>query len=378
MAHENQRWTIGEQPWLDDQERPSPMCRVIIDNDFAGDPDDLYQLVHHLLSPAVEVRGVIGSHLAPDDPFAPGAETAAIACRKVREVFQTIGLDADDLIVQGAEHALVDRTTPQESAAATLIVDEARRDVDTPLYVVCGGGLTDLASAYLMEPGIAERLTVIWIGGPEYPGLALPPPEVRDPEYNLNIDVTAGQVLFNDSDLPLWQVPRNVYRQCLVSDIELRERVAPQGAVGALLYESIRDVNRMMWKNGHGYAETYALGDSPLVLLTALQSHFQPDPSSSHYVLRPAPVFDEHGRMSENPEGRPIRVYTEIDTRLMFEDFFLKLRAFARWCSAKVLHPSCLSEMVSADGVLANVGLPGAATGGGAARRPVAQPDEES
>ena len=45
--------------------------RVISDNDYAGDPDGLYQLAHHLLSPSVEVRAVIGSHLAVDDPFDP-------------------------------------------------------------------------------------------------------------------------------------------------------------------------------------------------------------------------------------------------------------------------------------------------------------------
>ena len=38
-----------------------PRMRVIIDNDFAGDPDGLLQLAHHLLSPSVDIRAVIGS-----------------------------------------------------------------------------------------------------------------------------------------------------------------------------------------------------------------------------------------------------------------------------------------------------------------------------
>ena len=46
-----------------------PRFRVISDNDYAGDPDGLYQLAHHALSPSVELRAVIGSHLAVDDPF---------------------------------------------------------------------------------------------------------------------------------------------------------------------------------------------------------------------------------------------------------------------------------------------------------------------
>ena len=34
-------------------------ARIIIDNDFRGDPDDLFQLAHHLLSLSVEIRGVM-------------------------------------------------------------------------------------------------------------------------------------------------------------------------------------------------------------------------------------------------------------------------------------------------------------------------------
>lgn len=40
-----------------------PRHRVIVDNDFSGDPDGLFQLAHHLASPATEVTLVIGSHI---------------------------------------------------------------------------------------------------------------------------------------------------------------------------------------------------------------------------------------------------------------------------------------------------------------------------
>ena len=42
-----------------------PRARVIIDNDFGGDPDGLFQLAHHLVSPSVEVRAIIGSQHYP-------------------------------------------------------------------------------------------------------------------------------------------------------------------------------------------------------------------------------------------------------------------------------------------------------------------------
>lgn len=56
--------------------RFTPRMRVIIDNDFSGDPDGLFQLVHHILSPSIEVRGIIGSHLDEKSGFDDSDDTA--------------------------------------------------------------------------------------------------------------------------------------------------------------------------------------------------------------------------------------------------------------------------------------------------------------
>lgn len=76
------------------------------------------------------------------------------------------------------------------------MADDAR-----PLFACFGGGLTELASAWLLHPRISDRLIVVWIGGSEYPGLAVPPPGAGGPEFNAGIDAAAAQVVFNDSDL---------------------------------------------------------------------------------------------------------------------------------------------------------------------------------
>jgi purine nucleosidase len=297
-----------------------PRYRVVSDNDYSGDPDGLYQLVHLLLSPSVEVRGLIGSHLAPGDAFDPSDHTADNALRAIRTVLELLGRDAE--AVAGSNHALGD--TP--SAGAELIVREAMRtDTDLPLYVTFGAGLTELASAYRLEPAIAGRLTAVWIGGPEYPGAPAFPGS--GPEYNLKIDVDAARVVFNDSDIDLWQVPRNVYRQCLVSMTELATRVAPVGALGRHLFDALAAVQARETRN---LGETYVLGDNPLVLLTALQSSFEPDTTSSRFELLPCPRIGEDGAYEPAPGGREIRVYTWLDLRLMFEDFFLKLSEHGR------------------------------------------------
>src|SRR4051794_15921567 len=106
-----------------------PRVRVVSDNDYAGDPDGLYQLVHLLLSPSVDVRGVIGSHLAPGDAFARSDRTADGALVAIQRVLELLGRDVT--AVAGSNHRLAD--TPAPSAGAELIVREAMRtDTDAP------------------------------------------------------------------------------------------------------------------------------------------------------------------------------------------------------------------------------------------------------
>lgn len=309
----------------------SPRMRVIIDNDFSGDPDDLFELVHHILSPSIQIPVIIGSHLAEDDPWDPSQIQATNACHAVEELLAVMGLSGGYRIAEGSNIGLESRSTPIPSEAAQAIVTEALRDdTDLPLYVVCGAGLTDLASAYLLEPSIAGRFTVIWIGGAEYPDLAPMPPNVEKYEYNHGIDPIAAQVIFNDSELELWHVPRNAYREHLMTHSELLTRVRPQGALGSYLYNKIAGIYSWQQEgDGHGIGETYIMGDSPLVTLTALQASFHAMPSSSTFVARRAPLIDNEGQYVDNPLGRTIRIYTHTDVRMTFEDFFLKLQSFA-------------------------------------------------
>ncbi|SEH02178.1 Inosine-uridine nucleoside N-ribohydrolase [Nonomuraea solani] len=301
-----------------------PRCRVITDNDYCGDPDGLVQLVHQLLSPSADLRAVIGSHLVTG----PERPTADLSYERVTEVLSLMGREVP--AYAGSNVSLADPQTPRPSAGAEAIVAEAMRtDTGLPLYVTLGGGLTELASAYLMEPRIADRLTAIWIGGPEYPGLAAPPPDTPGVEYNLNIDLIAAQVVFA-SPIPLWQVPRNAYRQTMAGMAELAAYVRPAGKIGAYLYDSLCEVGARLAPAGLNLGETYLLGDSPLVLLSTLRSNFHPDTSSSRHVLRPAPRITEDGGYEDRPEGRPIRVYTDLDVRLMLQDFYAKLTLQAR------------------------------------------------
>lgn len=296
--------------------------RVIIDNDFGGDPDGLFQLAHHILSPSVEIRAIIGSqHYNGGFYGSPG--NANYACTQVNELLNIMQLTGKLPVYEGANSGLTNTKTPIESKGARAIVNEAmREDTKMPLYVVCGAGLTDVASAYLMEPKIADRIILVWIGGSEYTGLAIAPPKAKKLEYNMGIDIKAAQVIFNNSKIPIWQIPRDAYRLALFSYSELVYKVKSNGVVGGFLMGKL---DNLMKRAKRTLGEAYVLGDSPLVLLTALQSSWEIDPSSSKYVLKSAPIINDAGLYEEKNDGRKIRVYRNLDTRLMFDDFVAKL-----------------------------------------------------
>ena len=304
----------------------TPRMRVIVDNDFSGDPDGLFQLAHLLLSPSVEVRAIIGSHLKAGDGFDNSKTQADNAAAKARALLNLMKLKRNIPVIAGANSGMPNDSTPVKSDAVDFIIKEAlRADTHLPLYVLGGAGLTEIASALLVNPAISDKLTLIWIGGPEYDDLALPPPNYSSPEYNLNIDIAAARVVFNKSDVRLWQVPRNAYRQALLPYSELLLHVKPKGKVGSYLSNEIEHLMYRLQEYGLNIGETYVMGDSPLVLLTALQSSFEADPSSSDYVIKMAPRINNQGEYEYSHRGRNIRVYTELDTNLMFHDFFAKL-----------------------------------------------------
>ncbi len=182
-------------------------ARVIVDNDFSGDPDDLFALAHHVASPTVDVSLVIGSHLSPDDGHDASRRQADNAADVALSALAVMGRDSVP-VVAGSNVALRRTEPPAMTAAAQAIIAEAMRDAsDLPLYFAAGGGLTDLATAWLLEPRIANKLTLVWVGGAEYEGQE-PPPGSTLPEYNTAIDVYAAQVIFNESAIPIIQVPR--------------------------------------------------------------------------------------------------------------------------------------------------------------------------
>lgn len=325
VRHTVRQWTYGQAPWLD--AHASPRVRVIIDNDFAGDPDDLVQLAHHVLSPSVSIELIVASHLREGHSASPA--TADDGVRVALAVGQRLGVDLSDRVVAGANHSLTDRATARPSEAARRIAEVALADDPRPLFYAAGGGLTDLASALLLHPDIAERLTLVWIGG--FGHSENPAGRAVGDEYNLSIDLAAAQVAFATPGLDIWQVPRTTYVQCTMSDAEMAMRLAHVGPLGAFLRDEVHLEMQRFTGPEREVAEVYVMGDSPLVLLTALTNFWDADASSCVYEVKPTPLINDSGFYEPQEHARPMRVYTRLDVRLMHEDLFCKIALFEDW-----------------------------------------------
>ncbi len=303
-------------------------ARLLLVNDLAGDVDGLFAAAHAVLSPSLELRGIV----ATGTPVR--SESAVNAAAIAHEMLSVMRRQSQVQVFTGAERKLPTPVTPDRSAGTMAIIKEAMRtDSALPLYVAVGGGLTEVASALMIAPEIARRFTLIWIGGGAYPAGSAS-------EYNFGIDRQAARYVFNETLVPLWQVPDAAYSQCQVSIAELHDRVAHQGAVGewlyAKMYETIRTYSERYKLNT---GETWTMGDSPLVLLSAL-SAAQPTEmtpvkryegtGANRFERIFAPLLQANGAYQPRTEGRRIRTYHCLDTRLMFEDFYAKLQRTAQ------------------------------------------------
>ena len=121
-------------PGLSEALTVRPRMRLILDNDFSGDPDGLFQLAHHLRSPSVEVRAIIGSHLHADEKWAKSEHQATDGANKARELLEVMGLTDKVSVHIGSEKAMVSATVPARSAAVDAIIAEAMRDDPLPLF----------------------------------------------------------------------------------------------------------------------------------------------------------------------------------------------------------------------------------------------------
>ncbi len=297
--------------------------RVIADTDCNCECDDQFCIAHMLMTPRFDMRGMIAEHYAEPDSEQKSYE-------EIKRVMSLMDVEDSGIkVLHGAKEAMVDIHTPVDSEGARFIVEEAMKDDPRPLFICGQAACTNIASAYLMEPRIARKVVVIWIGGRPYPEGGF--------EFNQNNDLNAARVLFQ-SDLELWQVPFNVYTVMKVSFFEMLNHVYPCGKIGEYLVKHTMEVSGGISDNVIGSrgsdmskgaaitsfgGELWSLGDSVCVGLmmnnTLGRFHMEKAPDG----LDNRGFYEWSGR-----KEREIRVYDTIDNRFIIQDMFEKFQFY--------------------------------------------------
>lgn len=276
--------------------------RVIIDTDAACEADDPFAIAHALMSKKLIVKAIFAEQFGTPD-------TTRLSYNEIMTVLDAMDIEVP--VFMGEEGKLSDVEGKDISPAARYLIDEAMREDPLPLFVLCQGAITNIASAIKACPQIIKRMTVVWIGGQGHDNFTK---EFR--EFNAGNDIEAANLVIS-SGVEFWQIPSNVYSTMQIGLAELQKKVYPCGKIGKHLFENMVNYN-MSEHAGWTAGESWSLGDSPAVGVAL-------DPNCGQYVYREAPIFQEDTTYRFEA-GRPmIRVYTSINSRFILEDFICKL-----------------------------------------------------
>ena len=125
---------------------PQIRRRVIVDTDAKNEADDQFAIVHALLSPSLDVRGLIAAHF--------GTSRSNRSMEESREEIDLLldltGLEQQVTVANGAPAGIPDEQTPRDSEGAQLIIAESKlATAQEPLFVAFSGpdrhGLCDSA-----------------------------------------------------------------------------------------------------------------------------------------------------------------------------------------------------------------------------------------
>src|SRR5262249_21404664 len=146
-------------------EPPAGRVRMVLDTDTYNEIDDQFALVYALLSPErIDCQAI---YAAPfHNKRSSGPEDGMLrSYAEIGRVLERLGRTADGFVHKGSTTGLPAPGQPVPSAALEDLIARAQAGGDGPLYVVAIGAITNIASALLAAPEIAERIVVVWLGG---------------------------------------------------------------------------------------------------------------------------------------------------------------------------------------------------------------------
>ena len=239
--------------------------RVIIDTDAKNEIDDQWAVTLALLSSdRFQIEGFIAANFDNSNGGPNGIEKSY---QELKLLLKKSGFE-DQYPVYKGSHPMRYKYEPSPSEGVDFIIRKAMESAPSdPIWVVALGSATNLASAYLKQPEIMDRVRFFWHGRTRWPEKC----------WNFNVfgDRHAAMILFH-APVPLVLFDTGTYLTCPMEESE--QHVLPHGEIGRYLHE-YRYTNPYFMRSDKGF---FDLGDIAALL----------DPDIAQWQKAPCPEVD--------------------------------------------------------------------------------------
>ena len=296
---------------LKNLEVPTSRIDAVIDTDTFNEVDDQFALAYMIKSDdRINLKAIYAAPFFDEKSSSPkdGMEKSY---DEIMRVLEHMGKEElKSIVYKGAENYLTDEKTPVESEAVNNLITLARQySPQKPLYVVAIATITNIASAIIKAPDIAENIVIVWLGGHAL--------HIGDTfEFNMYQDVAAARVIF-DCEAPLVLLPcRGVVTHFAVSKPEFEYWLNGKNEICSFLVDRVYEAqkrfegkpwSRVIWDVT---AVAWLLNDKDRFMMSE---------------IIPAPVPEYDFKYAVGTKRKLIRYVTYINRDTLLEDLIRKL-----------------------------------------------------
>lgn len=288
---------------------PAGKIDVVLDTDAYNEIDDQFAISYLIKSKEkLNTKAIYAAPFLNINSSSPqdGME------KSYHEIIRLLALMEEKVdVFRGSEQYLENETSPVISPAARDLAERVNQySPEKPLYVVAIGAITNVASALLLNPAVAENSVVVWLGGHAQ--------HYHDTkEFNMMQDVAAARVVMQ-SGVPFVQLPcMGVVSSFYVSKPELTFWLQGKNPLADYLAENtIRAVEQYI----QGQPWSRVIWDVTAVgWLLNDEDRFM----DSRLIPTPVPSYDNLYAADYN--GYPMRYVYHIKRDSLITDLFQKL-----------------------------------------------------
>ena len=292
-----------------DSKSVSTLSSIVLDTDTFNEIDDQFAVPYSLLSgnqfktdaiyaaPFYNKRSV-----SPED----GMEKSFA---EIHRLIERIEIEPTYGVLKGSKTFLSNAKTPiTDSEACSDLIERSQ----TPgLTVVAIGALTNIANALLIDPSLADRITVVWLGGGVSNGIG---EIISDQEFNLKQDVTAVQVVL-DSKVRFFRIPcHSVASHLLLTLPEIKTFVENKSKIGSYLAKIFCE-----------YSENHQIPGYSKVIWDIAAIGAIIDRSWLKFKKIPTPILSPENHWVLEESRHLSFEAVSINRNAIFSDFFTKL-----------------------------------------------------